>query len=246
MASKTKRKTKKKPPSRQSKTRSPKKAKSVKKGIRKKARKAAKAKTKKSSVKKTRKVKKKPAAKQTRAKTKKSKTKKAKTKSKVKSRKTPSPSGKPAKAKTRKAVKKPAPKKKTTGKPRGNKKLIVHKHDPSRLDPIISRIRDQLIEQRNELMKMIQSSQEVERNVGDITFSNEIDLASSLEGREMAFQLSSRERNELKMIEEALIRIKSGTYGICEGCSRPIGVKRLQIMPLTALCIECQENLEGG
>jgi len=91
---------------------------------------------------------------------------------------------------------------------------------------------------------MIRSSQEVERNVGDITFSNEIDLASSLEGREMAFQLSSRERNELRLIEEALFKITSGTYGVCEGCSKIIGVKRLHILPLTSLCIQCQEDLE--
>ncbi|MGP0564607.1 TraR/DksA family transcriptional regulator [Nitrospina sp. 32_T5] len=121
----------------------------------------------------------------------------------------------------------------------------VHKEPPPRnLDPIILKIRSQLIQQRNELMTMIKSSQEVERNIGEITFSNEIDLASSLEGREMAFQLSSRERNELKLIEEALFKMAKGTYGVCEGCSKNIPVKRLQIMPLTPLCIECQENLE--
>ncbi|CCQ91324.1 hypothetical protein NITGR_620021 [Nitrospina gracilis 3/211] len=121
----------------------------------------------------------------------------------------------------------------------------VHKEPPPRnLDPIILKIRSQLIQQRNELMTMIKSSQEVERNIGEITFSNEIDLASSLEGREMAFQLSSRERNELKLIEEALFKMAKGTYGVCEGCSKNIPVKRLQIMPLTPLCIECQESLE--
>ena len=67
----------------------------------------------------------------------------------------------------------------------------------------------------------------------------------------MAFQLSSRERNELKMIEEALMKIKLGTYGVCEDCPfglgpKPIGIKRLQIMPLTTLCVECQEAVENN
>ena len=81
--------------------------------------------------------------------------------------------------------------------------------------------------------------------MGDLTFSNEIDLASSLEGREMLFQLTSRDRNELKLIEEALFRINSGSYGECESCEKKISLKRLQIMPLTALCIECQEAAEN-
>ncbi|MCH7498967.1 MAG: TraR/DksA C4-type zinc finger protein [Nitrospinae bacterium] len=91
---------------------------------------------------------------------------------------------------------------------------------------------------------MLRSSQEVERTINDITFSNEIDLASSLEGREMAFQLSSRERNELRMVEDALFKIAKGTYGVCDSCSKHITLKRLEIRPLSALCIECQENLE--
>jgi len=111
-------------------------------------------------------------------------------------------------------------------------------------DPRILKIQDRLIQDRKRLMGMLRSSKEVERTINDITFSNEIDLASSLEGREMAFQLSSRERNELRMVEEALFKIKGDTYGVCDSCSEYITLKRLEILPLTALCIACQENLE--
>jgi DnaK suppressor protein len=111
-------------------------------------------------------------------------------------------------------------------------------------DPRILKIQERLIQDRKRLMGMLRSSKEVERTINDITFSNEIDLASSLEGREMAFQLSSRERNELRMVEEALFKIKGDTYGVCDSCSKYITLKRLEILPLTALCIACQENLE--
>ncbi|MZH41253.1 MAG: TraR/DksA family transcriptional regulator [Nitrospinae bacterium] len=113
------------------------------------------------------------------------------------------------------------------------------------MDPSILKIRDRLIANRAELLKLIQASQSVERDAGDLTFSNEIDLASSLEGREMIFQLTSRDRNELKLIEDALFRINNGTYGECESCEKKITLKRLQIMPLTALCIDCQEAAEN-
>jgi len=111
-------------------------------------------------------------------------------------------------------------------------------------DPRILKIQERLIQDRKRLMGMLRSSKEVERTINDITFSNEIDLASSLEGREMAFQLSSRERNELRMVEEALFKIKGDTYGVCDSCSEYITLKRLEILPLTALCIACQESLE--
>lgn len=145
------------------------------------------------------------------------------------------------KAVPKKAVKKSA--KKVAEPPEEIIKPVV-KSPFKKNDPKILKIQERLNHERKRLRSMLRSSQEVERTVNDITFSNEIDLASSLEGREMAFQLSSRERNELRMVEDALFKIKDDTYGVCDSCSKYITLKRLEIMPLTALCIECQENLE--
>ena len=127
--------------------------------------------------------------------------------------------------------------KKTSTKP--GKRMVAQ------LDPAVLKIRERLIVNRAELLKLIQASQSVERDAGDLTFSNEIDLASSLEGREMTFQLTSRDRNELKLIEEILFRINNGSYGDCDSCEKKITLKRLQIMPLATLCIECQEDAEN-
>ncbi|MBT6345480.1 MAG: TraR/DksA family transcriptional regulator, partial [Nitrospina sp.] len=137
-----------------------------------------------------------------------------------------------------------APTNKIAKKPK-QVKVSPTKKGKAQLEPAVQKIRDRLITNRIELLGLIQASQSVERDVGDLTFSNEIDLASSLEGREMLFQLTSRDRNELKLIEEALFRINSGSYGECESCEKKISLKRLQIMPLTALCIECQEAAEN-
>ena len=200
-------------------------------------------------------------------------TKKKAAKKKVTAKKTGKPAKKSAKKKVKKktVVKKASPKKKTKAKTPTTKKAAktkVKKASPKKetkakksnlkpgklhlikrrhphLDPAIHKIRNRLIANRTELLKLIRSSQSVERDAGDLTFSNEIDLASSLEGREMIFQLTSRDRNELKLIEDTLFRITNGTYGQCESCEKKISLKRLQIMPLTSLCIECQEATEG-
>ncbi len=232
MPAKSKKKTQKKTLS--SKTKS---KKSSKKAVKKTAKKAVKKTVKKSAKKQVKK-----AAKKTKKSAKKA-VKKSPAKAKKAVKKSPpkkaAKKSKVTKAKVKKVTKKVPAKKKAVAKPAKLKKL----------DPTVKKIRDQLILERNELLNMIRSNREVERNVGELTFSNEIDLASSLEGREMAFQLSSRERNELKMIEEALLKIETGDYGVCEDCPfglgpKPIGIKRLQIMPLTTLCVECQEAVE--
>ena len=145
-------------------------------------------------------------------------------------------------AKTKTAKKKTKTSKKTATK---SGKLPLVKQKPPKLDPAFLEIRERLIVNRAELLKLIKASQSVEREAGDLTFSNEIDLASSLEGREMTFQLTSRDRNELKLIEETLFRINNGSYGKCESCEKKITLKRLKIMPLTSLCIECQETAEN-
>ena len=168
--------------------------------------------------------------------------KKASPKKKAKAKKPTKTPVKKAKAAKPASTKKKAKTKKSALKP-GKLRLIKQEHP--HLDPAIHKIRERLIANRTELLKLIRSSQSVERDAGDLTFSNEIDLASSLEGREMIFQLSSRDRNELKLIEDTLFRITNGTYGECESCEKRISLKRLQIMPLTSLCIECQEAAEN-
>lgn len=178
----------------------------------------------------------------------------------VKAKKAPAKAKKPAVKKTKKVApkistvkKKTALKKAAKSKPTPvveeaeilevEKPAVVVKYNKS-IKAIVGKIRERLLENRGEVLKMLESSQAMERDVDGLTFSNEIDLASSLEGREMVFHLSSRDRKELKLIDDALIKIEKQTYGVCESCDKMISVKRLQILPLTSLCIECQESAE--
>jgi DnaK suppressor protein len=54
----------------------------------------------------------------------------------------------------------------------------------------------------------------------------------------------NRDVDELRAIEYALARIKAGSYGICQACGRPISTERLEAIPETPLCIDCQESAE--
>ena len=68
------------------------------------------------------------------------------------------------------------------------------------------------------------------------------DTASALFDRELDEGLEEGARESLVEIEAALQRIEDGTYGICEGCGKPIGADRLSAIPWTRLCIDDQRR----
>ncbi len=61
---------------------------------------------------------------------------------------------------------------------------------------------------------------------------------------EIALSIASNESQQLQEIEDALKRIKNGTYGICEMCKKPIPKKRLEILPYARFCVSCQSEYE--
>ena len=72
------------------------------------------------------------------------------------------------------------------------------------------------------------------------------DQASDAEEREKAYHMASAEGRLLYHIDEALARIKEGTYGACCACGKPIGKPRLEVVPHARLCIECKKAEENG
>ena len=70
------------------------------------------------------------------------------------------------------------------------------------------------------------------------------DQASAESDRSFILRLRGREQRYIRKIDEAVERIEKGTYGICESCGEPIGVKRLEARPVTTLCIECKTRQE--
>ena len=72
------------------------------------------------------------------------------------------------------------------------------------------------------------------------------DKAASAYSKELNFSLSDGERNLLMLIDEAFNRMNDGSYGTCTNCNTVIGEKRLQAVPWTPFCIDCQELQEKG
>src|SRR5271166_455033 len=72
------------------------------------------------------------------------------------------------------------------------------------------------------------------------------DRAANSYNKEFLFSQSNNERQLLQMVDSALNRIREGTFGECISCGQDINAKRLEAVPWTRHCIECQEKLEKG
>ena len=73
---------------------------------------------------------------------------------------------------------------------------------------------------------------------------DEGDRADAERTHEVSILISARDKEKLRSIEEALEKIREGTYGVCEDCGDEIGWGRLKAMPLAKLCVTCQSRLE--
>jgi DnaK suppressor protein len=70
------------------------------------------------------------------------------------------------------------------------------------------------------------------------------DAAFESGSEEMASQLAELDARELSQIERALARLKQGIYGLCEVCAAKIPVGRLNTLPYSTYCINCQREME--
>jgi len=50
---------------------------------------------------------------------------------------------------------------------------------------------------------------------------------------------------EIQEIDEALERIRDGSFGLCESCDKPIARERLSAIPYARLCLPCKVEEEG-
>ena len=99
---------------------------------------------------------------------------------------------------------------------------------------------------QQELRRMVTRTQQDGRSADEDTAQDIADKAASSYNKEFLFHLSNADRQLLQMVENALARIREGNFGECISCGKEINSKRLDAVPWTRHCIECQEKLENG
>jgi DnaK suppressor protein len=86
------------------------------------------------------------------------------------------------------------------------------------------------------------------RNRGAIaieTSPDELDRIQHGQERDLAMGALDRDSKLLRQVRAAVIRLNTGTYGICSDCQENISMKRLTAVPWTASCILCQQAADS-
>jgi len=99
---------------------------------------------------------------------------------------------------------------------------------------VLTREIDELIA-RHRSDQLLQREQSV-ADTGDMSLQD-----STGEQQISILEVRNRMRNQ---IDDALHRLRDGTYGSCEDCGREISPERLKAMPFARRCVECQRTVE--
>ena len=98
----------------------------------------------------------------------------------------------------------------------------------------VAQIRGTLLSRRDVLRGVL---------AGELSHLGSKDDDESLDD-EAYFQVAQIESNELERIEITLQRIHDGRYGVCELCHGNIPLRRLEALPYSTFCIDCQRQSE--
>ena len=109
---------------------------------------------------------------------------------------------------------------------------------------VLKAAREKLMEMRRQVLREIGEDLKEGREGGKQEGMDTYDLASEERDREISFILTDREREKVQAIQEALDRVENGSYGICESCDSEIAPARLNAMPFSRLCVNCQAEQE--
>ena len=110
----------------------------------------------------------------------------------------------------------------------------------------VRRHEEKLRQQQALLERSMLTAVEQGRQTGADETQDVADQAVSSYQKELLFTQGTNGHSQLSLVRLALERIDEGSYGECLQCGTTIGEKRLDALPWTPYCIDCQEKIENG
>jgi len=108
----------------------------------------------------------------------------------------------------------------------------------------LQRLRKVLLKEREEIIGGVKQIYESSKEIGQDGIQDIGDEAANIYNKQILLSLNENERMRLQEVDEALDRIANGTYGVCEECGGPIGLKRLEARSVAKYCVPCKTKLE--
>jgi DnaK suppressor protein len=103
-----------------------------------------------------------------------------------------------------------------------------------------------LLTKQEELLRLVTKSEQDGREADEEVTQDVADKAANSYTKEFLFHQSDENRRLLQLVNEALERMKNGSYGQCVACQKEVQQKRLEAVPWARHCIECQEKQDQG
>jgi DnaK suppressor protein len=100
----------------------------------------------------------------------------------------------------------------------------------------LTKIEQQLRDLRLELNNRLTG---IHADVGSGRSRDSEEQASENENEEVLVALAADARGEIAEIDRALIKLQTGTYGVCVSCGDHIDPRRLEAYPMAEKCMEC-------
>jgi DnaK suppressor protein len=106
--------------------------------------------------------------------------------------------------------------------------------------------RNLLIGQLRQHTEHVRTDQAAALDVYDDGVKDSVDLSVQDLNKEIALRLGERSSKVVADIDQALLRIKEGSYGICARCGQPIDERRLEAVPTARYDAQCQALIESA
>lgn len=100
--------------------------------------------------------------------------------------------------------------------------------------------RQMLLDKRSDVLATLGVKFDTLARMGRVA---EEDQAQITHDEFVSLRLNSIDYVQLRLVNEALDRLRSGDYGVCQACEEPIPAKRLRALPWARYCITCQETV---
>lgn len=110
----------------------------------------------------------------------------------------------------------------------------------------VRRFKEHLLQQKRHLERSNLSIVEQGRETIAEEAQDTADQAVFSYQKELLFTRGTHDHGQLSLVKRALERLKEGSFGECIECGNEIGAKRLEALPWTPYCIDCQEKMERG
>ncbi len=119
-------------------------------------------------------------------------------------------------------------------------------YSPQAVDRDTSSLKEKLLQQQALLERTMVSAVKEGRESSTDDLQDAADHAVQSYQKELLFLQGTKGHSQLAQVRSALDRLEDGTFGECLHCGNQIGEKRLEAVPWTPYCIECQEKIENG